>query len=182
MKWRLHFNSPVVIVFTLFAFALFLLKNVFPFIDYFFLLKPYFNFSALSCYSSFLGYTINHADLEHLLGNITLFLLIGPVCEERYGSKSFFLMIVLTSIITAVLHILFFNNALLGASGIVFLCIILTSFANAKKHTIPITFIAVFIIFIGKEVLNSLHTDNISQFAHIIGGILGSIFGFYLQK
>ncbi|MEL6194553.1 MAG: hypothetical protein AAFR66_21015, partial [Bacteroidota bacterium] len=36
------------------------------------------------------------------------------------------------------------------------------------------------ILFLGKEVYQSVSTDDVSQFAHIIGGICGGIFGFIL--
>ncbi|HJW29514.1 MAG TPA: rhomboid family intramembrane serine protease, partial [Saprospiraceae bacterium] len=64
------------------------------------------------------------------------------------------------------------------ASGIVFMLILLVSFTNSKSGEIPVTFILVALLFIGKEVLASLQNDQISQFAHIIGGMCGSIFGF----
>jgi hypothetical protein len=41
-----------------------------------------------------------------------------------------------------------------------------------------VTFILVALLFIGKEIIQSLNTDQISQFAHIIGGVCGSFFGF----
>ena len=44
------------------------------------------------------------------------------------------------------------------------------------------TFILVVILFLGKEVIEALGDDNISQFAHIIGGILGGVFGFFLEN
>jgi GlpG protein len=33
------------------------------------------------------------------------------------------------------------------------------------------------LLFIGKEVLAALSADQVSQFAHIMGGVCGSIFG-----
>jgi membrane associated rhomboid family serine protease len=98
--------------------------------------------------------------------------------EEKYGSKRLLIMILLTALVTGILNILFFNTGLLGASGIVFMLILLSSFTNVRNGEIPITFILVAFLFLGKEVLESIQNDNISQFAHIIGGICGSIFGF----
>ena len=51
---------------------------------------------------------------------------------------------------------------------------------NVKAGQIPVTFILVAALFIGKEVLNTLQTNQISEAAHIIGGICGSLFGFTL--
>ena len=66
----------------------------------------------------------------------------------------------------------------MGASGIVFMFILLVSFTNSKSGEIPITFILIAILFIGKEIIQSLPNDQVSQFAHIIGGLCGSVFGF----
>jgi hypothetical protein len=56
--------------------------------------------------------------------------------------------------------------------------ILLASFTNNKDGGIPLTFILVAILFLGKEVMQSLSADHVSQFAHIIGGLCGSAFGF----
>ena len=121
---------------------------------------------------------IGHADWNHLLGNFSLILLIGPLLEEKYGSKSMAFMITTTAVVTALLHTFFFTGGLLGASGIVFMLILLGSFANIKQGHIPLTFILIVILYLGKEFIYSFSYDNISQFAHIIGGIVGSGFGF----
>jgi len=54
----------------------------------------------------------------------------------------------------------------------------LVSFTNMKDGKIPLTFILVALLFIGKEVLQSMQADHVSQAAHIIGGLCGSVFGF----
>ena len=87
-------------------------------------------------------------------------------------------MITTTAVVTALLHTFFFTGGLLGASGIVFMLILLGSFANIKQGHIPLTFILIVILYLGKEFIYSFSYDNISQFAHIIGGIVGSGFGF----
>jgi len=56
--------------------------------------------------------------------------------------------------------------------------ILLSSFTNFSKGEIPLTFILVLILYMGVQILESLRADNISQFAHIVGGLCGSFFGF----
>ena len=57
--------------------------------------------------------------------------------------------------------------------------ILLTSLTSFKAKEIPITFIIVLVLYLGQEIFNGLFAgDNISQFAHILGGIAGSVFGF----
>jgi membrane associated rhomboid family serine protease len=127
-------------------------------------------------------HVIGHANLEHLLGNLTFILLLGPIVEEKYGGRMTVIMMLVTALVTGLLNILFFHTGLLGASGIVFMLILLVSFTNSKSGEIPITFILIALLFIGKEILQSIQSDQISQFAHIIGGVCGSVFGFTTRK
>ena len=56
----------------------------------------------------------------------------------------------------------------------------LSSFASVKKGEIPITFI---LIFVGRELYDGIFVqDNISQLGHILGGLVGSIIGFILNR
>ena len=93
-------------------------------------------------------------------------------------------MILITALVTGVLNVLFFPSALLGASGVVFMMILLASFTNFNKGEIPLTFILVLILYLGRELYGSFGSDNgnISQFAHVVGGFIGSLFGFFRAK
>jgi len=130
--------------------------------------------SVLTLFTHVLG----HMNWEHLIGNLTFILLVGPIVEEKYGGKLTLLMILFTAFMTGIFNILFFHTGLLGASGIVFMLILLVSFTNSNHGDVPITFILIALLFIGKEIISSLATDQISQFAHIMGGVCGSVFGF----
>jgi membrane associated rhomboid family serine protease len=70
----------------------------------------------------------------------------------------------------------------MGASGIVFMFIILSSLTNFRSGDIPLTFILVILLFLTREILEAFGNDNISQFAHVLGGITGSVFGFRYAK
>ncbi|MCB0311732.1 MAG: rhomboid family intramembrane serine protease, partial [Calditrichaeota bacterium] len=83
-----------------------------------------------------------------------------------------------TALVTGLLNTFFFPSFLLGASGIVFMMIILGSFTNVKRGGIPLTFILVLILFLGQEIYNAFEENSISEFAHVVGGVCGSIFGF----
>jgi len=119
-----------------------------------------------------------HANWTHLINNFTLILLIGPMLEENYGSAPLLVMIVITAFVTGILNVMLFHSALMGASGVVFMMILLSSFTNFSKGEIPITFILVLVLYMGVQLVNSFSSDNISQFAHIAGGLCGSFFGF----
>jgi membrane associated rhomboid family serine protease len=132
-------------------------------------------------YLRLFSHPIGHAGWGHLFGNFSLILLLGPLIEEKYGSSTLLIMMLLTALATSILNILFLTTGLRGASGIVFMLIVLSSITNIKSGKIPLTFILVVLIYIGNEFMSSLKADNISQFAHIIGGICGSVFGFAYQ-
>lgn len=120
-----------------------------------------------------------HADWNHLINNFAYILLLGPMLEETYGSLIMALMIAVTGFVTGVLNACFFPHPLLGASGVVFMMILLASFTNHGKDDVPLTFILIVILYLGKEILNAFKGDDISQFAHLAGGLCGSLFGFF---
>jgi membrane associated rhomboid family serine protease len=124
------------------------------------------------------SHVLGHANWTHLISNLSFILLIGPIVEEKYGSSQMIYMIIVTALVTGLLNVFFFHSGLLGASGIVFMLILLASFTNVRSGEIPITFILVAALYLGKEIMESLKADNVSQFAHIVGGICGSMFGF----
>ena len=91
-------------------------------------------------------------------------------------------MTLVTAIATGLIHVYFFPSALMGASGVAFMMILLGSLANSKRGSIPLTFLLVVIIYIGNEVISVFQNDNISQLAHIIGACCGAVFGFMGQS
>ncbi len=175
---KLKFNSPVILTFSLICVAVFFLDKVMVGT-----LMPYFTLGHVSTSNpisllTLFTHVLGHGSIEHLIGNLTFILLLGPIVEEKYGDRRTLLMMIITAFVTGILNLLFFHTGLMGASGIVFMLILLVSFTNTKSGEIPVTFILVALLFIGKEVIQSLATDQISQFAHIMGGVCGSIFGF----
>lgn len=123
-------------------------------------------------------HVLGHADFSHLTGNLVLMLVVGPALEERYGSGNVWWAIIVTAFMSGIIQCLFFpGTALMGASGIVFMMIIISSLGGMRGG-IPITLILVFVIYIGGEIYNGITTnDNISQITHIVGGIIGAIMG-----
>ena len=72
---------------------------------------------------------------------------------------------------------------LLGASGIVFALILLSSISRTEGGAIPVTFILVAILYIGQQVWQAITVrDNVSYMAHIAGGAVGAGLGFLLNK
>jgi membrane associated rhomboid family serine protease len=180
---RIKYNAPTVLSFTLLcALVLFLSRTVFPhLIENWFLVPGRGNFHANSFrnWVTILTHVAGHANWPHLINNFTLILLIGPMLEENYGSVSLLIMIVITALVTGILNIFLFRTFLMGASGVVFMMILLSSFTNFSHGEVPLTFILVLILYMGVQISNSFDSDNISHFAHIVGGLCGSFFGFF---
>ncbi|HHL73112.1 MAG TPA: rhomboid family intramembrane serine protease [Bacteroidetes bacterium] len=177
---KITYNAPFTLTFTLLA-SLVYIANYFTgtgLIANFFTAYPAMNFSHPLTYFRLFSHVLGHANIEHLSGNLLFILLLGPILEEKYGSIRLTTMALITALITGLLNTLLFNTGLLGASGIVFMLILLSSFVNFRSGEIPLTFILIMITFLSREVYSALFEDNISQFAHIIGGLCGSWFGF----
>lgn len=181
---RIHYNSPVILSYTILSFIALLLGRLTNYYSTRLLFSVYRgSLTDVFFYFRLFGHVLGHADWNHFLSNFLIILIIGPMLEEKYGSKNLFIMMAITAFVTGLLNILLFKSALLGASGIVFMFILLGSFANIKKGKIPITLILVVVVYLGKELADALlRDDNVSQLTHIAGGIFGCIFGFSRQK
>ena len=131
-------------------------------------------------YLRLFGHVLGHADLSHFLNNMLLFLVVGPPMEEKYGSIPLLKAILLTAFVSGVLQCLLFPGvALLGASGIVFMLIMLSSLAGISGG-IPVTMLLVAALYLGDQIYAILFVkDNVANFMHIVGGVCGTAFGFY---
>ncbi|MDR1971089.1 MAG: rhomboid family intramembrane serine protease [Treponema sp.] len=182
---RIKYNAPTVLSFAFIsALALLLsqtLLRFYPLEELWFTApgKGAFRPGSFRCWVTLFTHIAGHAAWSHLVPNFMIILLIGPILEEHYGSFYLLIMILVTALITGLLNILFFTTGLLGASGVVFMMILLASFTNFTTGEIPLTFILILILYLGREVINSFASNNISEFAHIVGGFTGSLFGFF---
>lgn len=182
---KIKYNAPVILSFSLIALLVLILGN----------LTDGYATSLLFCvyrapltdplfYLRLFTHVLGHASWPHYFSNIMYILLLGPILEEKYGSRSLLFGIILTAFVTGIAH-LFLNGsvALLGASGIVFMLILLASFASFRQGTIPMTFLLIAGIYIGNEIITGITTtDNISQMSHIIGGACGAFLGCFLNR
>ncbi|MCR5566707.1 MAG: rhomboid family intramembrane serine protease [Clostridiales bacterium] len=129
-------------------------------------------------------HVLGHAGWDHLISNMMYILLLGPMIEEKYGPNNTALIILATAVVTGALNMLLFpRTMLLGASGVVFAFILISSVTVREDRTIPVTFILVALLYLGREVYDGItQRDNISQMTHIAGGAVGSVLGFLLSK
>ncbi|GMO45391.1 MAG: hypothetical protein Ta2G_00250 [Termitinemataceae bacterium] len=180
---KIKYNSPVILSFVFFSAIILLLDATFfkGLIGAAFNApgKDTFNASSPGNWLRLITHVFGHADLNHLVSNFLMLLIVGPMLETIYGSLSLSFMMLITAAVTGLANMIFFSGNLLGASGIVFMMILLASFTNFRKGEIPLTFILVLIFYIGNEFISSFKPDSVAHFAHIIGGFCGSIFGFF---
>ncbi len=180
---KISYNSPVILTFvliSLFSLILGFVTNG---------ASTTLLFSVYRCsltdplgYIRIFTHVLGHANFEHFFGNMLIILLIGPVLEEKYGGKMLIYLILFTALITGLFNVIFFSSALLGASGVAFMFIVLSSFVNIKSKKIPLTLILISVMYIGNEIfLSFTSVDNVSRITHIIGGLLGAFFGYLLN-
>ncbi len=181
----IRFNAPVILSFALLSLLALVLGNLTNGATTYRYFSVYR--SSLSdplTYIRFFGHVLGHAGYDHYMGNMLLLLLVGPGIEEKYGHRTTALCIAVTALVTGLVQFIFFPaTALLGASGIVFMMIVLSSFTEMGKEGIPITLILVVVFYLGGELMDGLTAlDNVSQLTHIVGGICGLVFGFTIKK
>lgn len=181
---KIEFNSPVVIWYTLISFLILMIS----FATGFDVTNSYFTCFATSTsdpmmYLRMVSYVFGHSSMQHYTGNFFLIILLGPMLEDKYGSKSLFFMMFVTALAGGIVNVIIGTHGLRGASGIAFLFIILCSCTKVEAGKLPLSMVLVVLIYIGKELFSGMTaTDNISQLTHIIGGVCGVVFGLYYNK
>lgn len=181
---KISFNSKVILTFSALCVAVKIVDSFIPgFTKNFFTVRATMSFTNPLDYFRLVSHVIGHVSWDHLFWNLLFILLLGPMLEEKYGHSTILKLIVFTALVTGLVNVLLFSNVtLLGASGIVFMLIILSSIVGKNDGSIPIEFLIVACIFLGREIIPMFKADNISQMAHILGGGCGAVFGFVITK
>ena len=182
-KITIYLNAPITICFCLICVLALVLQNLTNGGTTDLIFSTYSSsFLDPMTYVRLICHVFGHADLTHLLNNLMYILILGPMLEDKYHNKLIY-VIAITAIVTGLINNIFFPNVqLLGASGVVFAFILLSSITGTK-YGIPLTLIIVAIIYIGNEIYSGIFLqDNISQITHIIGGFVGGISGMLFKK
>jgi len=181
---RFQYNSPVVLSFALLSLAALFLGFV---SDNWTTLKLFSVYRSslrdIFTYPRFVLHVLGHNGYAHYISNMMMILVVGPPLEEKYGSRSLFSAVFLTALVSGLVQWLFFpNTALLGASGIVFMMIVMSSLSGMKDGYIPITLVLVMVLYLGGELVDGVVlSDNVSQLTHIIGGVCGAVLGLSMR-
>ncbi|HSX24711.1 MAG TPA: rhomboid family intramembrane serine protease [Candidatus Andersenbacteria bacterium] len=181
---KVTYNAPVVLTFCFVSWLVLQLAHLLGtqvLLDYFStsgsleLMSPLF-------YLTMVTHVLGHTSMKHLAGNAMIILLAGPMLEERFGSRKLLTMIVLTAIATGFLNTLIFGTGLIGASGIAFMMITLASCGKMRRGQIPLTLIGAAYLHLAPEIAYSFQDNKVSEFGHIVGGILGILFGLFWNE
>ncbi|MBQ6583134.1 MAG: rhomboid family intramembrane serine protease [Mogibacterium sp.] len=184
-KYRITFNSPAVLGFVFLSLAVMIVSILTGGISSRLLFMTYHSsLKSPLTYVRFFTHVLGHNGWAHYIGNMSYLLLLGPMLEEKYGSSKILEVFCITAVVTGIANYLLFPNiALCGASGIVFAFILLTSFTSFREGEIPVTVILVAVIYIGQQIYEGLFLqDNISNMTHILGGLVGAVIGYQLNK
>ena len=109
---KLQYNSPVILTFFLLSLGVLVLDWI---------TGGWTTLHAFCVYRSSMadplfyvrlfGHVLGHAGFDHFLGNMLLLLVIGPPLEEKYGSRTLLIGILLTAGVSGVLQCVFFPGS-----------------------------------------------------------------------
>lgn len=131
-------------------------------------------------YIRLITHSIGHSNWSHFMNNFIYILLVGPMIEEKFGSITLLKMMLVTSLVIGIFNFIFSRKGIIGASGIVYMLITLSSAVNLVDGKIPLTLILICFFFVISEIIKSLfESDNVSHISHFIGALCGIYFMFY---
>lgn len=183
---KFDYNSPVILTYFFICLIILLIDKLCKgkFSATFF--TTYKNDSLLNplTYFKLISHSLGHADWDHLYSNFIKILLIGPLIEEKYGSINLLIAMIITSLIIGIINKLFGKGGILGASGVAYMLILLSSFVNMENGKIPITLTLIILFFVVDEVIKLFRRkkDGVSHLGHITGAICGVVFGILTLK
>ena len=182
MTINFDYNSPVIISYLIISVIAWLLNIITNKKSNKLLFMSYRSsiFNPLT-YIRLFTHSIGHVDLSHLIHNFLFILLIGPMIEEKYGSINLLIMLLITSLVIGLFNTIFSNYSITGASGNVYMLIVLSSFSNISEGKIPITLVLILIFYIISEFKDRLIEGNKKTYhtGHLLGALCGIGFGFY---
>lgn len=132
-------------------------------------------------YLCLVTYIFGHAGWEHLFANMGYILILGPLLEEKYGSGRLMCIMLASALAGSLANLVLLHAGVVGASGVVFTFMLLSSFAGLHDGEVPLTFILVAVFYLTQQLYGALFVGgNISYLGHIAGGVVGAAVGFLL--
>ena len=179
---KITFNSPVVLCFVFICVGVQVASTLTGGIttQVFFTAKPGPWTDPLT-YLCLVTHIFGHAGWDHLIGNMSYILLLGPLLEEKYGSGRLIGIILASALAASFANVFLMHSGVVGASGVVFTFILLSSVTGLREGELPLTFILVAALYFGQQIYGVFFIrGNVSYIGHIAGGVVGAIVGFLL--
>jgi len=139
---KVDIDAPFTLSFAFLCLVVQILHSIFgrAFVINYFSIMPfkYFVWTNIGHYIRVFSQVVGHSGWEHLTGNMINLLLVGPSCEREFGFKNLTKLVGYVCIASSVAHMLFASNTSvqLGASGVVFMLILLNSLLQLKTGTV----------------------------------------------
>lgn len=176
-----QYNSVVILTYFFLCLIIMIIDKIFKgkFVEKFFSISKKDSWLNPITYFKMFSHSLGHADWNHLYNNFVKILLIGPMIEEKYGSINLLIRVLITSLLIGLIYKIFNLGRVKGASGVLYMLIILSSFVNMEGGKIPITLALIIIFFVADDIIKFIkrEDDNISHIGHLIGAICGVVFG-----
>lgn len=182
---KLSIEAPVIISFVFICVILHLFNCFLPSLSRWLGIRDAFHPFQPMQYLRLVTHIFGHENMAHLRGNMTHILLVGPSAEEIFGSKNMIYIMMAVALSSGFGHILLgpANTSQIGASGFVFALVLLNSLVSARVGRIPVSFVLTACLWVGDEISAILIVkDTISHSAHLIGAIVGTAAGYYIQS
>lgn len=180
IKW-FDYNSVVILSYFFLSLFIMIIDKIFKgkVVEKFFSIAKKDSWLNPITYFKLFSHSLGHADWNHLYNNFVKILLIGPMIEEKYGSINLLIMMLVTSFVIGLIYKIFNLGRVRGASGVLYMLIILSSFVNMDGGKIPITLALIIIFFVTDDIIKFIkrEDDNISHLGHLTGAICGLVFG-----
>ena len=180
IKW-FDYNSVVILSYFFLSLFIMIIDKIFKgkIVEKFFSIAKKDSWLNQITYFKLFSHSLGHADWNHLYNNFVKILLIGPMIEEKYGSINLLIMMLVTSFVIGLIYKIFNLGRVRGASGVLYMLIILSSFVNMDGGKIPITLALIIIFFVTDDIIKFIkrEEDNISHLWHLTGAICGLVFG-----
>ncbi len=124
-----------------------------------------------------------HANLEHLISNLSALVLFGLILEGRIGPKRVLSLFLISGI---VINLLSPYDRSLGASGAIFsilgALVVLRPWMMVWVYSMPVPMLIAGLIWLGIDLLGVFYPSSVANLAHIAGLLIGIISGFYWRK
>lgn len=181
MEFKIKFNSVLILsYFFISLFVLFLSKITKGKTDDLLFSSRRSSLINPLTYVRLVTHSLGHSGWRHFTNNFLYILLIGPMMEEKFGTINLLKMMVITSLVIGIFNFIFSKKGIIGASGVVFMLITLSSAVNITGGEIPLTLILICLFYVVNEIINGIFKkDNVSHVSHFIGAVCGIVFIFY---